>query len=169
MRITRALPIELPTVSEHRSGHRCSAQTESPGIDAATPKGLISVFFGERLPDGSLRRTRKITWKPGNKYGWDVTVFAKEPSIKVKEILRLPAPAAFIKEAHATPALMKNRSDKISNDGQALEKEFTLDTSKPVKYGQTFTILDTDPKGAHRFQLFINGTLASDVEFEVAD
>lgn len=136
---------------------------------AAAANGMVSVFFGERLPDGSLRRTRKIIWKPGNQYGWDVTVFSRAPSIKVKEVLTLPGPATFINKSDEPSNLAKNVSVKTSSDQQTLVKEFALDTSKPVKYRRTFKILETDPKGTHRFQFYINASLVSDVEFEVVD
>ncbi|MDF3058743.1 MAG: hypothetical protein K0R17_2958 [Rariglobus sp.] len=145
------------------------SKAADPEETAVAENGMISVFFGERLPDGSLRRTRKIIWKPGSKYGWDVAVFSKEPSIKIKEILTLPGPATFTNKSDTPSSLTKNESIKTSGDHQTLVKEFTLDTSKPVKYGRTFKILETDPKGTHRFQLFINDALAGDVEFEIGD
>lgn len=144
-------------------------KAEDAEVAAAAASGMVSVFFGERLPDGKLRRTRRITWKPGNQYGWDVAVFSKTPSIKVKEVLTLPGPATFINKPDEPSNLTKNVSLKVSSDQQTLVKEFILDTSKPVKYRQTFKILETDPKGTHRFQFFINDSLASDVEFEVVD
>lgn len=145
------------------------SHAEDLEVAAASANGMVSVFFGERLPDGSLRRTRKIIWKPANQYGWDVTVFSRAPSIKVKEVLTLPGPATFINKPDEPSAPTKNVSLKVSSDQQTLVKEFILDTSKPVKYRQTFKILETDPKGTHRFQFFINDSLASDVEFEVGD
>jgi hypothetical protein len=146
-----------------------SAKAESPEIAAAKKNGTVYLFFGAREADGSLKRTRKIQWKPGNQYGWDVTVVSALPSIKIKEILILPSAAKFIEKEGNTSEHTSNESIKTSADQTTLIKEFTLDTSKPIKYKRTFRIIDSDPKGVYQFQFYINDEVATDLLFTVED
>jgi hypothetical protein len=146
-----------------------SAKAESPEITAAKKNGTVYLFFGARKADGTLKRTRKIQWKPGNQYGWDVTVISTLPSIKIKEILILPSAAKFIENEGNASGRTSKESIITSADQTTLIKEFTLDTSKPIKYKRTFKIIDSDPKGAYQFQFYINDEVAADLQFTVED
>jgi hypothetical protein len=138
---------------------------QSEGIDDT--RGTIVILFGERTPDGQIDRKTVIPWKLGNKYGWDIYIESQEPEVIIETVLTLPGSATWTSDQAPDDGTIKSVEEEISDKNDQLRKKFTIDTSKPSLFRHTFEIIEGDPKGDHRGQVYLNDNLISDIKFKI--
>ena len=159
-------------------------------------RGTIFIFLAsvvalsscsQRLPEhdvefGLVRGNDQIVPVPGNQlpfrvglvYGWRLNLHEPVDELRLNTVFTLPSPAQwdFEDQEGVDPTSGQGQSVesvRINASGQVFRNEITISTEEPSYQLGDYEMIARDPKGPHKLEIFLNGTLIETIEFAIID
>ncbi|MFT5468081.1 MAG: hypothetical protein ACI8UO_003189 [Verrucomicrobiales bacterium] len=113
----------------------------------------------------------KIPHQAGLAYGWRLTFPDLTGSIKIREVLTLPDGAEWKLnnryESSEEPGPSLTERLEIEEDGKVFENTIEIKAHESVARFARLGVLESDPVGAYRLEIFVEGKLIETCEFQL--